>query len=84
MLCTKVGVELVPEKAFPWPQLSIVKVPPGRTTAPPTTPTAVGTFVSWMLFKTSDPASEVDGCEFRTKIGVLITTASMIASAPTV
>lgn len=73
----------VPLKTFPCPHDAIVVVPPLKTTAPPTTPTAVGTLVSLMLFRTREPPSEVLAVDVRTKMGVLTTVASIIASAPT-
>lgn len=85
LLCTNLPVGFVPVKTLPCPQLWIVVVPPVRTTAPPTTPTAVGTLVSLALLITRDPARwPLLGCEFRIKIGVFVTVASIIASAPTV
>jgi hypothetical protein len=80
-------VELDPLYTFPRPQEAIVVVPPARTTAPPTTPTAVGTLVNLMLFRTREPApmsTLLLGVAVRTKTGVLVTVASMIASAPMV
>ena len=62
----------------------MVFVPPFRTVAPPLTPTAMGTLVSWMLLRTRDlGVDEVLVVEVRMKIGVFLTVASMIASAPT-
>jgi len=83
--CVKVAVPLVPEKTFPCPQDVIVVVPPARTVAPPLTPTAMGTLFNLMLFKTSEPPSfPLLAVDVRIKMGVLVTTASMMASDPTV
>lgn len=61
----------------------MVVVPPDRTTAPPTTPTAVGTLLSLALLRTIEPPSfPLLGLDVRTKIGVLVTVASMMACAP--
>lgn len=82
--CTNLSCEFVPVNTFPWTQLAIVVVPPGRTTAPLVTPTAVGTLLSLMLLRTMDPArTPLLGSDVRKKIGVLVATASIIASAPT-
>lgn len=80
-----VPAPFVPLYTFPWPHEAIVVVPPASTVAPPTTPTAVGTLVNLALLITSEPPSlPLLGWEVRTKMGVFDTTASMIASAPTV
>lgn len=81
--CTNWGVGFVPLKMLPCPHVSITMVPPFKTTSPPTTPTATGTLLSLMLFNTREPVSDVDGRELRRKIGVSVTSASMMASAPT-
>lgn len=62
----------------------MVVVPPAKTVAPPAT-TAVGTLVSLALLMTNEPASfPLLACELRMKIGVLVTSASMMAWPPVV
>ena len=60
----------------------IVVVPPLRTTAPPTTPTAIGTLFNFTLLSTRDPANPVLAWEVRRNIGVFVATASIMAKAP--
>lgn len=73
------------EKSLHSYQVWMVVVPPLRTVAPPTTPTAVGTLFRWMLLSTRDPWSWLLlVVDVRTNIGVFVTVASMIASAPIV
>lgn len=79
------AAEEVPLNTFPWPQEAIVVVPPPRTTAPPTTPTAVGTLLSFALLMTIEPPNfPLLGVDVRIKMGVLVTVASIIACAPVV
>lgn len=62
----------------------MVVVPPGRTTCPPTTPTAVDTLLNLALLSTIDPFKRpLLASEERTNTGVLLTTASITATAPT-
>ncbi len=81
-----VPVPLAPTNTFPWPQESIVVVPPTSTVSPvDSTPTATGTLVSLALLMTRDPSSApLLGNDVRTKIGVLLTVASMMARDPEV
>ena len=59
--------------------------PPARTVVPLTTPTAIGTLTSLALLITREPAREpLLGFEVRMKMGVSLTTASMMAWAPVV
>jgi hypothetical protein len=72
---------------LPCAQLAIVVEPvvPARTVAPPTTPTAVGTFVSLTLLSTSEPCRTPPLAALeRMPIGVFVIVVSMIASPPTV
>ena len=84
MPCTNFREVLAPAYTLPCTQLSIVVVPPTRIVGPFSTPTATGTFVRWTLLSTSEPASEVVCTDVRTNTGVFETSASMIASPPTV
>lgn len=75
---------LEPVKMLPCAHEEMVVVPPLSIVAPPWTPTAIGTLVSLMLSRTMDPSRvPVLAAVVRRKIGVFVTTASMIASAPT-
>ena len=75
---------LVPVKMLPCAHEEMVVVPPFNTVAPPSTPTAIGTLLSLMLSRTIEPSRvPVLAAVVRKKMGVLDTTASMIASAPT-
>lgn len=78
-----VPVALVPEKTVPWIQVSIVVVPPARSTVPSSTPTAVGTLLNWTFESTIEPSRELEVDERCRKTGVSLITASMIASDPT-
>lgn len=63
----------------------MVVVPPARTVAPPTTPTATGTLFSLTLLSTSEPArAPLLAVDVRAKIGVFVATESIIASDPAV
>jgi hypothetical protein len=63
----------------------MVVSPPARTAEPFKSPIAVGTLLSWMLSRTREPAREPSvAFELRMKMGVSFTTASIIASEPTV
>lgn len=73
--CRAAGSAFV-DVALPHEAIIVEPDEPTRTMAPPTTPTAVGTLISPMLLRTSDPASTpLDTTEERTKMGVLETTA---------
>jgi hypothetical protein len=65
---------------FPWPHEVIVVVPPASRTSALSSAMAVGTLVSFILFRASEPSSRPLLAEVQRKIGVFVTVASIIAS----